>query len=88
MLLKAASDAHNGLKSRLLARTQPLDQSRQQAPDLIDLTRSLGVQRTRHEPKIPREKEIILKFVSGPEGVKQKAPEIRVTASTAPLGDV
>ena len=74
--------------ARLSPRAEPLDQSREQAPNLFYLTGSLGMQRTGQKPKIPREKEIILKFVRGAEGVKEKPPEIRVTAPPTSLGNI
>jgi hypothetical protein len=46
-----------------------LDESRQHAPDLLDLLGDPCVQFSRQEVEVSGKKQIILKFVAGTQGV-------------------
>jgi hypothetical protein len=46
------------------------------------------VRRSRHEVEIPGKKQIILKFITGTQRVKQKTLEIRVRSTPCSLRDI
>ena len=66
------------------ARRQTLHKAGEHAPDVLELRYQRCVQLTRQEPEIPGEKQIILKFVTGTQGVPEEPAEVRVGASAAP----
>jgi hypothetical protein len=65
-----------------------LHEAGQHAPDFLELSGELPVQRRRQEPEISGKKEIILKFITGTQGVPQKPPEVRIRASARSFRDV
>jgi protein xylosyltransferase len=57
---------------------QRLDESREHAPDLLDLLGNPGVRFSRQELEVSGKKQIILKFVAGTQGVPEESPEVRI----------